>query len=69
MLNVLCKYPHAYCCGNVYIYSLLTYILYIPKVRITVHVPSMNEVVYHFWERNASAFAKIVNIGSKEVNI
>ena len=28
----------------------------------------MNEVVYHFWERNASDFAKIVNIGSNEVN-
>ena len=67
MLNVLCKYPHAYCCGNVYIVYLLTFCIY--KVRITVHVPSMNEVVYHFWERNASAFAKIVNIGSKEVNI
>ena len=53
-----------------YIQFTYLHILYtIPKVRITVHVPSMNEVVYHFWERNASAFAKIVNIGSKEVNI
>ena len=54
---------------GMYIQFTYLHILYIPKVRITVHVPSMNEVVYHFWERNASAFAKIVNIGSKEVNI
>ena len=50
-------------------YIQFTYLHSVYKERITVHVPSMNEVVYHFWERNASAFAKIVNIGSKEVNI
>ena len=50
-------------------YIQFTYLHSVYKVRITVHLPSMNEVVYHFWERNASAFAKIVNIGSKEVNI
>ena len=50
-------------------YKQFTYLHSVYKERITVHVPSMNEVVYHFWERNASAFAKIVNIGSKEVNI
>ena len=49
--------------------GMYTYLHSVYKERITVHVPSMNEVVYHFWERNASAFAKIVNIGSKEVNI
>ena len=50
-------------------YTQFTYLHSVYKERITVHLPSMNEVVYHFWERNASAFAKIVNIGSKEVNI